>query len=145
MKIPLLRGRFFDSRDSGDSAPVILDQRDHGAALLAQPGASGQAADLWESGCGGGVQWYTIVGVVADTQRAGVDQPVFTESYGPLSQGPSRSHGDCDSLAGRQRAARAALAAAVRELDSQLPIAGFSGMDAALGTLVRHRDDSPRF
>jgi hypothetical protein len=65
--------------------------------------------------------WLTVVGVVADTRRAGVEYPAFTESYQPYSQDP-RSMTLLVRTAGSPAAMVPALRAVVRELDPDQPL-----------------------
>jgi len=73
--------------------------------------------------------WYTIVGVVGDTTRAGADQPVFTESYIPLAQNASRKM----EILMRGSSAHSALDAAVKSLDPNEPVIRLASLDVALG------------
>jgi putative ABC transport system permease protein len=134
MRIPLVRGRFFDSRDRANSPPVILINNT--TATRYWPGADpiGKRITFGQPGQPG-TEWYTIVGVVGDTSRAGPDQPVFTESYGPMAQGASRGM----QILIRGAGTRAALQSAVRALDPGQPIARFGDLDSALGEQVASR------
>jgi putative ABC transport system permease protein len=76
--------------------------------------------------------WLTIVGVVADTRRAGAERPAFAECYQPHWQAPAssmvlvlRGDGDPALLAGPLRAA-------VRALDPDLPLSGVAVLDDLL-------------
>jgi putative ABC transport system permease protein len=84
--------------------------------------------------------WLTIVGVVGDTRRAGLDVPVFTESYQPMKQAPSL---DLDVLL-RTRADGApslapAVRAAVREIDPEQPVASIAPLPEVLDETVASR------
>jgi putative ABC transport system permease protein len=134
MKIPLIRGRFFNDHDRADSPPVIIVNQT-------------MADHYWPNGDPLGkritfdapnqptARWYTIVGVVADTRRAGADRPVFTESYGPLAQGPARTM----QIVFRGSGTRAALQAAIHAVDPGQPISRFGSLDAALGEQLASR------
>jgi len=126
MKIPLLRGRFFNAEDKAESQPVILINST--TARRYWPGGNplGHRITFGDIGANG-ARWYTIVGVVGDTTRAGADEPVFTESYVPLAQSATRG---MDILI-RGSGAQSILKAAVRELDPNQPILHFTTLDAA--------------
>jgi len=128
MKIPLLRGRLFNAGDRADSQPVILINNTTAGRYW--PGANplGHRITFGDIGANG-ARWYTIVGVVADTTRAGADQPVFTESYTPLSQNASRGM----EILIRGSGAQSALQAAVHALDPNQPVVHFTTLDAAQG------------
>jgi putative ABC transport system permease protein len=134
MKIPLLRGRWFDTRDRADSLPVVIINNTTATRYWPHGDPLGQRITFGDPDRTG-ARWYTIVGVVGDTSRAGADQPVFTESYIPLAQGPSRSM----QIVIRGVGARAALEAAVHSLDPDQPLARFASLNAALGDQVASR------
>ena len=84
--------------------------------------------------------WITIVGVVADTKRAGLDLPVFTESYRPVRQSPTR---DLDVLVRARADAASGLApvirAAVREIDPDQPVSSIAPLPEILDQTVASR------
>jgi putative ABC transport system permease protein len=134
MKIPLLRGRFFDSRDRADSLPVVIINNTTAARYWPHADPLGKRIIFGDPDAAG-PRWYTIVGVVGDTSRAGPDQPVFTESYAPLAQGASRAM----QILIRGDGARSALQAAVHSLDASQPIARFASLDTSLGDQLASR------
>lgn len=138
MGIRLLRGRFFDAHDRDGSLPVVLINETTAKRYWRNQDPLGKRLTFGDPDHTG-VQWYTIVGVVADTQRAGADQPVMTESYGPLAQGPNRIMQVLIRSRKGTAGSRAALVAALRVLDPQLPVAKFSSLDAALGSRFASR------
>ena len=68
------------------------------------------------------------MGIVADTRRAGVDQPVRTESYHPYTQDPG-SMTILIRTAGEPTVIAPALRAVVRELDQDQPLARVAPYD----------------
>jgi len=70
----------------------------------------------------------TVVGIVADTRRAGVDHRVRTESYQPYTQTPG-SMTVLIRTAGKPTAIVPALRAVVRELDPEQPLARVAPLD----------------
>jgi len=134
MEIPLLHGRYFDARDRADSLPVIIINATTAARYWPNADPLGKRITFSDPDATS-PRWYTIVGVVGDTSRAGPDQPVFTESYGPLAQGDSRGM----QILIRGAGGRAALLAAVHWLDRDQPIARFAHLDTALGDQMASR------
>src|SRR5271165_109280 len=132
MKIPLLKGRFFDEHDRAGSPAVAIINETTARKYWPKGDPIGQRFTFGERS-GANVQWTTIVGVVADSRRAGVEQPVFTESYSPLAQSPSRAMSILIRASRNIGDAKAALQAAVRQVDPQQPIATFTSMGTALG------------
>src|SRR5580658_7244437 len=72
MEIPLRSCRFFDAHDRADSLPVILINETTARRYWRNQDPLGKRLTFGNPD-GTGVVWHTIVGVVADTQRAGAD------------------------------------------------------------------------
>ena len=134
MKIPLLRGRLFDEQDRADTVPVVIVNRTTADYYWPNGEPLGKRI-TFEDPNNAKARWYTIVGVVADTKRAGADRPVFTESYYPLAQDPSLDM----EIVLRGSGTRAALEAAVHAVDPGQPVARFVSLDAALGEQMASR------
>ena len=132
--IPLLTGRAFTEADEAGRPGVVVVSR--AAAVRFWPGEDpiGHRITL------GGDELFTVVGIVGDVRRKGLDQPAepmvylsyrqFTLPFFTLfarSQDP--------------RALAAAMRAAVRELDPELPLGAVETMDE----LRRRSVAEPRF
>jgi putative ABC transport system permease protein len=96
-------------------------------------GSSAEAADSTQN------PWITVVGVVADMRRTGVDKPVRDEAFLPLAQSASsrqllviRTKGDPLSFVPQVRRI-------VREIDPAQPIANAERMEQMLSGLVAQR------
>jgi hypothetical protein len=85
-------------------------------------------------------RWSRVVGIVADTRRAGVDHPVRTESYHPYTQNPG-SMTIVVRTAGEPTGIAPALRAVVRELDRDQPLARV----APLAELIDSQTAARRF
>jgi putative ABC transport system permease protein len=122
LQVPLLRGRFFSHLDRADGERVAIINET--AAKTRWPGEDPIGKRFKFGAPGDDVPWMRVVGIVADTRRAGVERPVRTESYQPYTQNPGsmtlaiRTDGESEPAA----IARA-LRAAVRELDGDQPLA----------------------
>lgn len=126
LQIPLLRGRFFSDRDRADGERVaIINQT---TAKTHWPNEDPLGKRFKFGNPDDDVPWLTVVGIVADTRRAGADYPVFTESYEPFSQDP-RSMTLLIRTAGEPAAIAPALRAVVRELDQDQPLARVAPLD----------------
>ena len=126
LQVPLLRGRFFSDRDRADGQRVAIINETTARDALAQRGPAWEAFQIRRSG--DDAPWSTVVGIVADTRRAGVDHPVLTESYQPYTQDP-RSMTVLIRTAGEPTAIASALRAVVRELDPDQPLARVAPLD----------------
>lgn len=139
LHVPLLRGRFFSASDTADSLRVAIINETAARTHWPKVDPIGKRFTFGEPG-GSDAPWLTIVGVVADTRRAGVGYPSFSESYEPYTQEPRsmtvliRSERDPQQLT-------SALRAAVRDLDPDLAVA----KAASLSNLIDNRMAVRRF
>jgi predicted permease len=134
MKIRLVEGRYFEPQDDNDSAQRVVVVNQALAKRFWQGSPVGRRVNPTFSDP---KVWFTIVGVVEDTRNAGMDKPAAPELYLPAKQIASsglsanmnfvvRTGGDPSALAGSIRAA-------VREVDSGLPVYGLRTMDEVVG------------
>ncbi len=139
MKIPLLRGRFFTDADGNTSQRVAIVNQTTARKYWPDEDPVGRRIRF-----GGGPDnanpWMTVVGVVGDTKRAGLDAPVFTESYEPVRQAASRHlailvRARTEAAAGIGPAIRAA----VREIDPQQPVSAVAPLQSMLDETVAGR------
>jgi putative ABC transport system permease protein len=119
MKIPLLRGRLFNSADrEGAPLAVIVNEA---AARRFWPGEDpiGKRVYVWFAAFTRGAE---VVGVVGDVRYGPMDRPPQPDAYLPYRQAPSRTM----TLFGRTEGDPVALVEAVRRhagtLDRSLPI-----------------------
>jgi putative ABC transport system permease protein len=133
LQVPLLRGRFFSDRDRADTPLVAIINETTAKTHWPNEDPLGKRFTF------GGDRWMTVVGIVADTRRAGVDRPVVTESYQPYTQDP-RSMTVLIRTAGEPAAIAPALRAVVRELDPDQPLARVAPLGELIGnqTAARH-------
>jgi len=126
LQVPLLRGRFFSDRDRADGQRVAIINETTARTHWPNEDPLGKRFKFGHPD--GDAPWLTVVGIVADTRRAGVDHPVFTESYEPYTQDP-RSMTVLIRTAGEPTAIAPALRAVVRELDQDQPLARVAPLD----------------
>jgi putative ABC transport system permease protein len=122
LRVPLLRGRPFSDRDTADGQLVAIINETTAKTHWPNDDPLGKRFTF------GGDRWMTVVGIVADTRRAGVDHPVRTESYQPFAQDPG-SMSILVRTAGAPTAIVPALRAVVRELDAEQPLARVAPLD----------------
>lgn len=135
--VALTRGRTFNSTDTLDALPVAIVNEAFVRRFYPATDPIGKRVtfDGYDSGRGP-VQWLTIVGVVADTRRAGVTRPVREELYVPHTQGGRgsmylfvRTKGDPNQIVAPARAA-------VWSIDPQLPISQPRTIETVLATTL---------
>jgi len=135
---PLLRGRFFSVEDGPDSPRVAIINdamarrlwpgRDPvGKRFKLGPGYSDRA-------------WFTVVGVVGDMRRQGLENEPIPQMFEPLAQNPSRlvtllvrtSMDDPLKMVGT-------LQAAVRRVEKHAPLYGVTTLENRLGAFLAQR------
>jgi putative ABC transport system permease protein len=136
----LLVGRFFNAQDR-DSSQQVAIINEHMAKYY-WPGRSaigkrfhfgGPQTDTTRA------PWLTIVGVVADMRRTGVDMPVRDEMFVPLEQYPLNGNLLLIKTARSPMSFVPAVRAAVRSIDANQPISNVRTMDDMLAGLVAQR------
>jgi putative ABC transport system permease protein len=136
MDIQLLRGRTFAPQDARGQPDVAIVNETFAKRYFPNEDPVGKRFTF---GDGNNPQWISIVGVVRDTKRQGLDAPVRIESWLPHAQAPSRSM----QVVLRSKGDPLALAGAVREavwsLDRDLPIPKLQTMEQVLSESVAQR------
>jgi putative ABC transport system permease protein len=136
LQVPLLRGRSFSDRDRADGQRVAIINETTAKTHWPNEDPLGKRFKFGDPD--DDVPWLTVVGIVADTRRAGVDHQVFTESYQPYTQDP-RSMTVLIRTAGEPAAIAPALRAVVRELDQDQPLAPIAPLDELIGNQTAAR------
>ncbi len=85
MEIPLRRGRSFEASDTAEGMPVVIVNETFARRLLPGENPIGRRFTRGDPADDSAV-WQTIIGVVADTRRAGLAEPVRPEAYRPFTQ-----------------------------------------------------------
>jgi putative ABC transport system permease protein len=140
----LVAGRDFGSQDQAGGAPVAIvnehmarrywpDKNPVGARIRFGRGQSDASRDTTQN------PWITVVGVVGDMRRTGVDMPVRDEAFFPAAQNVSSSALVVVRTAADPRAMIPQFRQAVRDLDRDQPIASIRTMDQILSGLIAQR------
>ncbi|HSR51578.1 MAG TPA: ADOP family duplicated permease [Acidobacteriota bacterium] len=141
MGIELVEGRFFDSRDQADSAPVaLIDDR---LAQRLWPGQSPLGRRLHRGGLQTERPWRTIVGVVRHVKHRGLDVDSREQVYFPLTQQADDTQAMFITVRSplSVSALTPSLRRALRELDPDLPMAQLASMEERVAASLAQ----PRF
>jgi putative ABC transport system permease protein len=133
---PLLRGRFFTSRDDTDTSRVAIVNDALARRLWPGRDPVGQRLRFGDSDNA----WFTVVGVVGDVRRQGLENEPMPQLFIPLVRDPPRlatllvrtSTEDPLSVA-------AALKAAVRGVEKHAPVYGITTLENQLGAFLSQR------
>ncbi len=139
MGIPLMGGRFFDSRDSIANARVVI------VSALAARKYWGDASPIGRRirffGLDSSEPWTTIVGVVGDIRNRGLNAEPTPMLYIPVTQIPERSVTIVARLAAGVPHGATVIGEGVRAVDSAQPVFSARMMDEWLARSVAE----PRF
>ncbi|HEX9763862.1 MAG TPA: ABC transporter permease [Candidatus Acidoferrales bacterium] len=134
MSVPLLSGRPFNEQDTGEPLVVIVSDS---FAKRFFPGPSPLGERIAHAGPN--PHWMTIVGVVGDTNRNGLDVRSRPEIYMPYTQNPTR----WISVVARTTTEPTSLAPALREqvqaIDPHQPLYGVQPMEQRVAASLGER------
>ncbi|HEV8366366.1 MAG TPA: ABC transporter permease [Pyrinomonadaceae bacterium] len=134
MRVPLLRGRYFDDRDTASSPAVVVINE----SMARQIAPSGEAIGK-RIKHGFKARIAEVVGVVGDVKYAGLDKETKPEMYAPFAQGSwpflrlvVRSKSDPLSLAAEIRGE-------VQSIDKDQPVDKITTMRSVMNSSIRPR------
>lgn len=138
MGTPLLRGRFFSVGDGPDAPPVAIINE--AMARRSWPGQDPVGRRFTLGPPGSDRPWYTVVGVVTDMRRQGVEREADPQMFVSLAQNPPRSVDVLIQTSSHDPLVMAgAIQAAVRRLEKNAPIYGVAPLEQQLGTYLSQR------
>jgi predicted permease len=135
---PLLRGRFFSIGD-GPDAPRVAIINDT-MARRSWPGREPVGRRFKFGPPDSDRPWYTVIGVVGDMRRQGLEREPVAQMFESLAQNPPRSVDLFIRTSTEDPLAMAgALRAAVRRVEKHAPIYGVAPLEEQLGTYLTQR------
>jgi predicted permease len=138
MRVPLVSGRHFTASDRDSSTNVVMVNQAFVRRYYPDGNANGKRFTFGD-GTGDNVQWFEIVGVVADTRRSGLIEPPRPEAYFPQAQFQARGLTYVVRTAGEPTAMVSAIRGAVRELDPLLPLSAVQTLEQGLAESLAAR------
>jgi putative ABC transport system permease protein len=135
---PLLRGRLFSVVDGPGAPPVAIVNEAMVRRTWAGSDPVGRRFKLGPRDSD--APWYTVVGVVSDMRRQGLEREPIPQVFVSLAQSPPRSVDLLIRTSSDDPLALAAtLRAAVRRVEKNAPIYGVSPLEQQLGTYLTPR------
>ena len=132
LRIALVDGRSFESRDDANAPAVAVVSRSLARAYWPNQSAVGRRLRLAAMAESASRPWLTVIGVVGDVRPVDPASPQVRQLYLPLMQGPIRALtyfvATRDDPAARLQDVRAA----VREVDADLPVLDLRTLTAAM-------------
>jgi putative ABC transport system permease protein len=130
MRIPLVAGRDLTEDDRADGLPVAVVNETFVRRFFPGESAVGRRF-TWSDPTDPESTWLTIVGVSADTRRAGPVEPVRPEAVLARMQEPARGTNVLVRTSGDPLYRLEAVRGVVRELDPDLPLAAVTTLERA--------------
>jgi putative ABC transport system permease protein len=138
LRIPLRRGRLFTSADGPATPRVVMVNESLARRFFPGEDALGKRV-TYDDPTDAQARWLTIVGIVADTRRGGVDREPRAELYYPLTQFPDRRVYVLVRTSGDPLALVRPAQAHVWAIDSNQPTASVRSVEAILGDAQANR------
>jgi len=139
MGIRLARGRWFDARDGRTSGghPAIVNETF--VRTFWPDGGDPIGRRFRPRGSDDKDPWFTVVGVARDEKHYGLERPMRPGVFRPLAERPPDSLTAVLHTRVEPETLAATAAAAVRELDPEIPLVDLRTMDQALQRSMRIR------
>ena len=125
MEIPLLRGRMFDSRDTGGANRVILLNERMAEKFFRDEDPLGRRLKLSS-------EWWTVAGIVADSVAYDLDEDTPVLVYFPQAQFSTRRRFLMVRTAGAPMDLAQALRTEIQQVDSEQPITNVRSMNQVI-------------
>ena len=138
LRIPLRRGRLFTSADGPATQRVVVVNESLARRFFPDDDALGKRV-TYDDPTDAQARWLTIVGIVADTRRGGVDREPRAELYYPLTQLPDRRMYVLVRTSGDPLALVRPAQAQVWAIDSNQPTASVRSVEAILADTQANR------
>jgi putative ABC transport system permease protein len=137
LRVPLMAGRFIDERDQAVSTPVALINETMARRYWPNEDPIGKRFHFGRGTSN--VQWLTVVGVVGDMRRQGLDKTARVETFSPIAQRPRsdlklvvRSSDDPLKVAG-------VIQSELRNIEKELVIQKVMTLDEQIGESLAQR------
>jgi putative ABC transport system permease protein len=135
---PLLRGRFFSTADGPEAQRVAIVNETMARRSWPERDPVGRRFKLGASDSER--PWYTVVGVVGDMRRQGLERQPVPQIFEPLAQNPPQSVDLLIRTSTKDPLTMAgALRAAVRRVEKDAPIYGIAPLEEQLGSYLEQR------
>jgi predicted permease len=135
---PLLRGRFFSTGDGPDAPPVAIINDAMARRLWRGRDPLGRRFKLGTPDSDR--PWYTVVGLVGDMRRQGLEREPLPQMFESLAQNPPRSVDlFIRTSSDAPQAMAETLRAAVRRVEKNAPIYGVAPLEQQLGDYLAQR------
>jgi putative ABC transport system permease protein len=137
MGIPLVRGRFFEARDSATAPQVVII--DESLAQRYWPNQDPIGKRLHTGGLGTKAPWATVIGVVHDVRNRTLEARSRIEVYWPLNQSPDGGMTLAVLTSGNPMNLAPTIQREVSAIDPDLPVYSVHTMTEVMGDSLERR------
>jgi len=136
---PLLRGRFFSIEDRPEASRVAIINE--AMARRSWPGQDPVGRRFMLGARDSDAPWFTVVGMVADMRRQGLEREALPQIFVSLAQNPPSRNVDLfiRTSSNDPLAMAGALRAAVRRVEKDAPVYGVAPLEQQLATYLAQR------
>jgi predicted permease len=138
LKVPLLRGRFFDDHDNADAPQVVIVNEAFARKWFPNEEAVGKRITFSDPRKPD-IKWITIVGLVGDMRHRGLDVEAKPEYYLPHGQNSYRGMILTVRSSQDPRALTSAIRNEIRRLDPELPAANVRTLEEVASESIAPR------
>ena len=137
LRVPLRQGRFFNAQDNQGSVPVTIINE--AMARRFWPGDEALGRRFKVGAANSDNQWLTVIGVVGDMRRQGLEREPIAQMFLPHQQSPSRRMNVLVRTTSEPTQLAAVVRDEIRSIDRTVSISGVSTLDSQLATAVAPR------
>ncbi|HEX6650911.1 MAG TPA: ABC transporter permease [Pyrinomonadaceae bacterium] len=137
LRVPLRHGRFFDVQDSQGSVPVTIINETMARRCWRSEETLGRRFKLGAANSNS--PWLTVVGVVGDMRRQGLEREPIAQVFLPHEQSPSRRMNVLLRTKSEPTQLAAVVGNEIRSIDKTVLIYGISTLESRLDTAVAAR------
>ena len=135
--VRLLKGRLFSASDGADAPPVAIINDVMAQRLWPGEEPVGRRFKIGTPSSDG--SWFTVVGVVADMRRQGLETDPVAQMFEPLAQNPSRLATLLVRTSTDPLSAAATLRASISRVDGRAPVYGIATLTSRLSAFQAER------
>ena len=137
MGVPLKDGRFFTPQDGREAPPLVIINETMARRFWPEGSPVGKRFKF--GGPESKAPWVTVVGVVGDMRRQGLEIGARSETFFAMAQRPRRGMNLVVRTAGDPLALAAAVRGVIREMDSDAPVSGVTTIGRLIGESMAQR------
>jgi putative ABC transport system permease protein len=138
MGVPIVRGRTFSIEDARGGVPAVVVNEAFVRRYFPAEEPIGRRF-TWGNPDNEDAEWLTIIGVAADTRRAGLAAPIRPEAYRSTAQLPSRTMEYLVTTTSPPLNLVPDLRSLLRQMDADLPLVELRTVDQALAEMIATR------